>query len=60
MVREASGWSRRDFLKSAGGAAFLSGAGWISGLPALAAAAAVSTKISDIRTMTLTGPRTYG
>ena len=37
MVREADGWSRRDFLKTAGGAAFLGGA-WISGLSGLAAA----------------------
>ncbi len=59
MAHEASGWSRRDFLKSAGGAAFLSGADWMSGLPALAAAVSISTKISDIQTMTLTGPRTY-
>jgi hypothetical protein len=59
MGREAIGWSRRDFLKSAGTAVVLGGAGRIGGLPALAAAATAAAKISDIQTMTLTGPRTY-
>src|SRR5271165_5165717 len=56
MVVEVSGpnWSRRKFLKAAGGAALLSGAGLVS-----AAGETARTKISDIQTMTLTGPRTY-
>jgi len=58
MVREADDRSRRDFLKTAGGAACFSGAALISGLPALAAAVTAAPKITDIQTITLTGPRT--
>src|SRR5579863_1782348 len=59
MMSEVSDWSRRDFLKTAGGAAFFSGAASISGLRPLMAAATAPVKIRDIQTMTLTGPRTY-
>jgi L-alanine-DL-glutamate epimerase-like enolase superfamily enzyme len=51
MAGEAGDWSRRRLLKTAGGVALL------SGFRALAETA--RTKISDIQTMTLTGPRTY-
>src|SRR5882724_9108039 len=50
--------TRRDFLKTAGGAAFLGG-GWVRGLSGLAGAVTAAPKITDIQTMTLTGPRTY-
>src|SRR5579859_1690664 len=56
MVREA--WSRREFLKNAGSAVFLAGV-CTRALRGLAATATVATKITDIQTMTLTGPRTY-
>jgi L-alanine-DL-glutamate epimerase-like enolase superfamily enzyme len=51
MAGELSDWSRRRLLKTAGGAALL------SGFRALAETA--RTKLIDIQTMTLTGPRTY-
>jgi L-alanine-DL-glutamate epimerase-like enolase superfamily enzyme len=51
MGGEVSDWSRRRLLKTAAGAALL------TGFRALAETA--RTKISDIQTMTLTGPRTY-
>ena len=51
MAGEVGDWSRRRLLKTAAGAALL------SGFRALAETA--RTKISDVQTMTLTGPRTY-
>jgi len=48
-----SEWSRRKFLKVAGGTAIL------SGLFRFAGAEKIRAKISDIQTMTMTGARTY-
>jgi L-alanine-DL-glutamate epimerase-like enolase superfamily enzyme len=59
IERSANALSRRDFLGLAGGVTLMSGSAVLSGYSQTAASDRTHPKIREIRTMTMSGARTY-